>query len=126
MGRLLLDTAAKKVWELAVRLGSDLVHVPRFARLMAEQPNFIERVFSQEELRATDQALDPQHIAGLFAAKEAVLKATGQKAGQWFNVKVTHAKNGAPQVSLRDQPDVLISISISHDGEYAQAVAICD
>jgi len=74
-------------------------------------------------------------VAGLFASKEAVLKAlgVGMKSGYGFkDIEVGHNEKGAPTISLSNKlAKVLkslkkqgVSISIAHDGEYATAMAI--
>jgi holo-[acyl-carrier protein] synthase len=76
-----------------------------------------------------------QHIGGLFAAKEAVMKAlgTGWDAGVSFRqVEITRNPNGAPGVVLHgraaeiaaDLGVVHIHLSITHERQLAVAVAI--
>ena len=69
----------------------------------------------------------PAHrLAGIFAAKEAVCKALSLSPGRWLDIVIEHEASGAPQVLLLGslpQPQEL-SISISHDGDYAMAFAV--
>jgi holo-[acyl-carrier protein] synthase len=59
-----------------------------------------------------------EYLAGRWAAKEAVIKATGIKD----NYTILNSANGQPYVD--GHPDM--KISISHDGDYAFAVAVKD
>jgi len=98
-------------------LGIDLVHIPEFQKQLASGGDtFLHKAFSTTEL----QNQRPEHLAGLWAAKEAVMKAGGLKPGKWQDIQISHKQNGAPiaQVGL----DVY-EISIAHHGEYAVAVA---
>jgi phosphopantetheine--protein transferase-like protein len=67
-----------------------------------------------------------ERLAGIFAAKEAVLKALELKAGSWKKIEVRKTKEGRPEVRLigLDKNIKSQDISISHDGQYAVAVAI--
>jgi len=85
-------------------------------------PTFIDRVFSPAE--SVDASLE--RLAGLFAAKEAAIKALGLPPGAWHALVVSHEPNGAPTLTI-DHPqlaDGQVSLSISHDGDYAFAVVI--
>jgi phosphopantetheine--protein transferase-like protein len=99
-------------------LGVDLVHIPEFERqLELGGQKFLYKAFSPEELR--NQQLN--HLAGLWAAKEAVLKAGGLKAGQWSSIIISHEKSGKPLANYKGKK---FEISIAHHGEYAVAVAL--
>jgi holo-[acyl-carrier protein] synthase len=62
-----------------IALGMDLTEVPRIAAAIERWgERFLARVFSDGELRRRRQpAAFAQHVAGLFAAKEAAMKALG-------------------------------------------------
>lgn len=80
-----------------------------------------ERIFHPAE-SSGQQA--PQ-LAGIFAAKEAVCKALSLPPGRWLDILIEHAPSGAPNAVLLGsipQPQEL-SLSISHDGDYALAFA---
>lgn len=106
---------------LRVRAGVDLVHVPRLAVLL-ENAAFLRRAFQPVELRDPR----PEHLAAVFAAKEACFKALGC-APHWLAVIVDAAQN-RPRLSLSPEiaPPGLLSLdlSISHEGEYAVAVVV--
>jgi len=69
---------------------------------------------------------EAHQLAGIFAAKEAISKALSMPPGHWLDIVIEHLPSGAPDVVLlgsHPKPQEL-SISISHDGEYAMACAL--
>ena len=120
-----------------VGIGLDLVEVARIARLLERHgERAVARICNDGEADLRRASLD-QHLAGLFAAKEAVLKAlgTGWAQGTSFRqVEVVRAAGGAPAVRLHDVAAARatalgvgrIHLSITHDGGYAAAVAVLE
>lgn len=100
--------------------GIDLVYLPRFKKSLKNGGEaFSRRVFLKEELE--NQQIE--HLAGIFAAKEAVTKALSLPPDSWHDIQISHKKNGNPQVQLlisHLQPPTS-SLSISHDGNYVIA-----
>ena len=112
---------------LRIRTGIDLVYVPRLAALL-ENASFLQRAFQPSELRD----MRPEHLAGVFAAKEACFKALG-RAPCWLATAVDTQRGqaeaeGKPRLSLSPEiaPPGLLSLdlSISHEGDYAVAVVV--
>jgi len=105
-----------------MKLGTDIVHIPRFEKIVREnQQHFEQNVFCPEEW--TDSSTEK--LAGRFAAKEAVLKALGIKAGRWQEICVSNSDDGKPFLaSFPMQKKWKHELSISHDGEYAIAVVV--
>ena len=117
--------------------GVDLIDCPRLAEsLRRHGQRFLERVFTPAEL---DYCLAKrrhlEHLAGRFAAKEAVLKVlgTGWRGGvNWMDIEVRNAPSGQPLVSLRGESGRIaealgirrVLISISHTSSHAVASAI--
>ncbi len=102
------------------RIGCDLVSITRFRQRMAENDGtFLDRIFWPAERCGKT----PERLAGMFAAKEATLKALARPAGHWLALCVEHESSGAPRIALLDADpagtDILVSIS--HDGDYALA-----
>ncbi|MCD6304304.1 MAG: holo-ACP synthase, partial [Planctomycetes bacterium] len=106
--------------------GIDLVECKRLAEIVERHGRrFLERVFTPAELEyCLPRKRFIEHLAGRFAAKEAVLKVlrTGWQAGiRWRDIEIANAPSGAPSVSLRGRcrriaerlglVDVIISIS---------------
>jgi holo-[acyl-carrier protein] synthase len=113
--------------------GTDLVHVPRIAgNVERHGAAFVDRAFTADE-----QALcgsDARRLAGRWAAKESVLKVLGAGllAVPLTDVEVLAEPSGAPVLRLAGRAAELAeqagwvhwSVSISHDGDYASAVAV--
>lgn len=107
-----------------VKIGCDIVSVARFEQSAKEGgKEFLNKIFSSSELAFAERI---ETLAGMFAAKESVMKALGLKAGDWQKIEIRKNSNGRPVVKILDSSKKILSqdISISHDGEYAMAVAI--
>lgn len=112
---------------MIVKCGIDLIYLPRFKTSLQQGGEiFLRRVFLEKEL--THLGGEISHLAGIFAAKEAVVKALSLKVGSWHNIHVDYKLSGAPQVEILNHKSLIInhSLSISHDGNYviAQFIAI--
>ena len=119
-------------------IGLDMVEIQRVERIhSAHGERFVQRICAPGEVEDRQTGALAQHLAGLFAAKEAVLKAlgTGWSAGLGFSqVEVVRNERGAPGVRLHgnaarraEQVGVgRIHLSITHDGAYAAAVAVAE
>jgi holo-[acyl-carrier protein] synthase len=118
-------------------IGIDLCEVARIARLHERHgERLLTRLCREGEADRGRAALD-QHLAGLFAAKEAVLKAlgTGWAQGLAFrHVEVVRAPGGAPGVRLHEEAAARaaamgvtrIHLSITHERGFAAAVAVLE
>jgi phosphopantetheine--protein transferase-like protein len=102
-----------------MHIGIDIVNVNRLKPLMADK-NALAKVFNPRE--TSD---NPLRLAGWLAAKEAYFKACGAKS-DWLDLAVGHDEYGAPYLLIKSERNNRIKLSISHDGEYAMAVAIID
>jgi phosphopantetheine--protein transferase-like protein len=103
---------------MRIKLGTDIVYIPRLEKLMQNE-KFIKRVFHTSECK--DYRVE--HIAGVFAAKEAFFKAINKKP-DWLKVEVRNQKTGRPILAISNDFGVQIEdvdISISHDKDYAMA-----
>src|SRR6188768_1577147 len=86
--------------------GIDIVETSRIKRLVDEHgQRFLDRCFTAEEQRycALNQKRYFEHLAGRFAAKEAVLKVlgTGWRGGiAWTDVEILPEPSGQPVVNL--------------------------
>ena len=117
-------------------LGCDVCAVERMQKIL-ENPRFLERWFTAEErayIGARKNAAET--AAGIFAAKEAFVKAlgTGFSGLTPDHVAVTHGADGAPQYDIRDKMRAALALrgaetaflSISHDGGVAMAVCVLE
>ena len=118
--------------------GIDIVETARIRKLVDDHgQHFLDRVFTPAEQSYC--SLNPkryyEHLAGRFAAKEAVLKVigTGWRGGiAWTDVEVTKESSGQPKIALtgecrriaRQQGISRWHISISHIETHATASAI--
>lgn len=119
-------------------LGIDLVEVRRIEGLLARHGNrFVDRICRPGECRERRGDALHQHLAGLFAAKESVLKALGTGWAEGLGlrqVEVTRTAAGAPLVVLHDAArerflrlgGERFHLSITHDGAYAAATAVLE
>lgn len=109
---------------MIIKTGCDVVHIGRFQKSAdGGGGHFLNNIFSSHELATT---ANTKSLAGIFAAKEAVLKALELNPGDWKKVEIVKDVSGRPKALLRDSKGNISShdISISHDGEYAFATAV--
>jgi holo-[acyl-carrier protein] synthase len=113
-------------------IGTDIVSVSRIKKLADNHDsNFYRHVFTDEEVSWCNDRPSPHiHLAGRFAAKEAVKKAIlsqGEKTIIPLNaIEIRRESDGPPQVYLLSELSKVYSVevSISHTDEYAIAVAL--
>jgi len=117
--------------------GVDFVDIRRLGDSLARHRQaFLDRVFTPaEQTYCMGRRNQLQHLAGRFAAKEAVMKVlgTGWSGGvAWSDIEVTNAPSGQPRVALSGTCAEVaaglgvtrILISISHTDTHAMASAI--
>jgi holo-[acyl-carrier protein] synthase len=117
--------------------GVDIVEVARIGAMIDEHGDrFLDRCFTAAERGYSEpRKRGSEHLAGRFAAKEAVLKAlgTGWRNGiAWTDVEVVPLASGQPDLKLhgaaadaaRRAGITSWSISISHTESHAMASAI--
>ena len=112
---------------MLIKTGTDLIFIPRFKKsLQNGGETFLKRVFLSDELN--NQQLE--HLAGIFAAKEAVMKALDLPKDSWQDIQIAYTRNGAPKVQFLTSHILSLTsnLSISHDGDYviAQFVALVE
>ena len=104
-------------------LGVDITSIERIENILeARKERFLKRVFTGREAAYCMAMSRPAvHLAGRFAAKEAVKKAAG--AGRrWTDIEIINDSEGKPEVRLKNQGEgLIIHISISHSDDYAIA-----
>lgn len=104
-------------------IGVDMVRIARFKRFKSAKDHFVQRVFTKREIEYCFTFSDPApHLAGTYAAKEAVTKAYNG-AHPVLSVEIRHSKKGAPQ-AWRGKSKLRVSVSITHEGNLAFAAAI--
>ncbi len=113
---------------MIIGTGVDITEVRRLRQAIEKWgEDFLHRVFTDEELEnAKTRGSLYQHLAGRFAAKEAVFKALGHKDLNWKDVRILNDKEGKPycKVLIERGKKIDVHISISHVKTYAVASAI--
>jgi holo-[acyl-carrier protein] synthase len=113
-------------------LGIDIIKIERIAAALKRfGDRFPRRVLTNAEQRYVRNR--PQNFAGRWAAKEAVSKVLGLgvRGVGWRDIEIARLPTGQPSVRLhgraRARAEQLgmarIAVSISHEGEYAVAIA---
>lgn len=100
-------------------IGIDIVYMPRFNNKEA----LARRILSKAEHEIYEKRADKvKFIAGRFAAKEAFLKAVRGGFGTiaFSHISILYDDFGIPYLLYADQR---YDVSISHDGDYAIAIA---
>ncbi len=107
-----------------IRVGCDIVPIARFKRILTRTPGMRSRIFLPQELKNASL----ERLAGIFAAKEAAVKALGLPPGSWHEIEIIYHKTGKPQLQLLSRTKKYIishDLSIAHDGDYAIAFVCC-
>lgn len=106
---------------MSIRTGIDLVYVPAVRKMLGNDKT-LSRFFHQSELQS-----DPQHLAGIIAAKEAFFKALGA-VPKFLEIEVVYAASGRPRIKSSPQLKNYKScdLSISHEKDYAVAVVVME
>lgn len=114
-------------------IGTDIIEIERIKRTIEKQ-SFLDKIFTKAEQKLY-HGMNPQTLAGNFAAKEAVAKAlgTGFSGCSPVEIEILRYENGKPYVNLYGNAKELlskiggsISVSISHNKENAIAFAVID
>lgn len=119
-----------------IGLGIDICQVERIEKALLKGEGFLARYFTEEE-RGYIGGKQTQSAAGMFAAKEAFLKAlgvglTGGVALQ--DIGVAHNERGCPAYALSQKAAEAMAakgahaafLSISHDAGVAVAVCVLE
>ncbi|HAU38447.1 MAG TPA: holo-[acyl-carrier-protein] synthase [Phycisphaerales bacterium] len=117
--------------------GIDMVECARLDEIIARHgERFLQRVFTETELAyCRGKKREIEHLAGRFAAKEAVLKVlgTGWRNGiNWTDIEIRNEPSGQPRVRLSgrcleiadEMALTKVLVSISHISTHAVATAI--
>ena len=117
-------------------LGCDLCEISRMEKIIGDT-RFLSRYFTDaERIYILDHVKSAQTAAGLFAAKEALLKALGTGLGgvDFEAIEIIHTPLGAPEYAMNEKLlkalhkvcAQRVFLSISHDGDYAMATAVLE
>ena len=123
---------------MKITTGVDIVGIERMDKAIDQWGDrFLQKIFTKKELmQAKERGLSAQHLAGKFAAKEAVFKALSEfrngESLQWCDIEILNYTDGRPQVSLHKGAESVrkkfvlsqIQVSIAHDKQWAVASAV--
>lgn len=113
-----------------MKIGTDIIQIDRIERSLTQfGDKFKQRFLHPEEIELVQKTAS---IAGFWAAKEAISKALGCGIGSklsFHDIIISKDSRGAPTFSLTPNAQALhkiksSSLSISHDGGFAIAVAV--
>ena len=101
-------------------IGIDLVYIKDFKQRL-ERKEILEKIFLKSELAIMPNL---QKSAGIFAAKEAFMKAFGKKI-DWLDVWIELLPSGKPTIHCNHLNNgQKTELSISHAGDYTTAIVI--
>lgn len=119
-----------------IRVGVDVIGVDRMTRLVTDNPQIVEELFTSTELAyCLGKRRCHEHMAVRFAAKEAVLKSFGTGLGRrmrWTDVEVVRDYRGRPIVRLHGEVATWadrrgladLDVSLAHSAGVAVAHAL--
>ncbi len=111
-------------------IGIDLVKIQRIEKFVARfGEKGLHKFLTQTEIEISKNNI--KRIAGFWAVKEAISKALGvgiSKSFSFHDVEISKNKNGSPIANISEKIKANfniknLAISITHDGDYAIAVA---
>jgi phosphopantetheine--protein transferase-like protein len=111
-----------------LNIGTDIIEVKRFRNKPINKRNkgFYYSVFSKSEMTYCAKFSDPYpHLAGIFAAKESIIKCL-DKPTKMIDIEIVHRQHGKPTAVIHRKRKLTISvqISITHTKSLAVAVAL--
>lgn len=106
-------------------IGIDVTDIARFrAPKMQRDGRFIRMTFSERECKYCFSYKDhAPHLAGTFAAKEAVRKVFGDEPLAFADIEVRHRESGKPEIWINGKRSRTCLVSITHNATIAIAVA---
>ncbi|WP_455134153.1 holo-ACP synthase [Veillonella parvula] len=121
-----------------MKLGNDIIEIDRIRQAIEKSSSFKARVYTIHEIEYCKSRNKGcyESFAGIYAAKEALIKAlgTGMRHGSWQDIEIYHDEWGAPLIRLQDTfKDIYetsgytdIHVSISHCKDYAMSTVILE
>lgn len=124
---------------MIIGIGTDIIEISRIKEAIERSSLFIERNFNQNEVEyLRSRNYRSEHVAGRFAAKEAIAKAlgTGFREFSLIDIEIDRTTLGKPIVVLKGKAKQIaqklakgpykIHLSISHSKENAVAYAVIE
>jgi phosphopantetheine--protein transferase-like protein len=110
---------------MKLTVGTDIIEIERIRQTVEQKgKRFLERIYTPAELDYAYRSANPHiHLAGLWAAKEAIFKALDADSPEALkSIEILHDISGKPFAHFHIHAE--IELSISHSKNYAIAVAI--
>ena len=116
-----------------IYIGTDIVSSKRIENIINNKgQKFLDHIFTiKEQQICNNKSIPSIHYSGKFAAKEAIKKALLSSNANWNgtfrSIEINNNETGVPIVKVDNQfkfPG--IQVSISHENEYAIAMAIIE
>lgn len=102
-------------------IGIDILSIKKIKNKSGS--NFFSKIFTENEISYANSKENPyQTLAGIFALKEAIIKAYDLKLSYIIKKRIEIISNNKPSAYL-DGKKLNADLSISHDGDYA--IGIC-
>ena len=113
-----------KSMNIVAEIGTDIIEISRFRKKPFESnKSFYELIFSDSEIKHCKKFSNPfTHFAGLFAAKESIIKLFN-KPLTMKQIGISWNPSGKPIVKIKNNQIYDIKISISHSKLFAIAFA---
>jgi holo-[acyl-carrier protein] synthase len=118
-------------------VGTDLVRISLVAESVTHfGERFLRRIFTPAERAYAEagEGLMASRLAARMAAKEALIKALdlAERGVGWSDIEVVRSPSGAPSLRLHGAARLFadefgvnsLSVSLSHEGDYATATVI--
>ena len=110
-------------------IGIDIIKISRIEYMIRKYgKRFLDRIFSTSEQTYCSSKFMPfNSFAARWAAKEALIKAIGKGNYSYKDIEIYVDKDGAPFFNFNSDSLIVkvkgknISLSVSHDGDYAIA-----
>ncbi len=111
-----------------MRVGIDVIEHARFEKIKSAH---LEKIFTPKELEYATSVNIPMRLAGIYACKEAFVKALGVGIAPigLNNIEVGHLPSGKPVLILSDKIKQTynianLDVSISHTDTLATAICV--
>lgn len=122
---------------MVVGIGIDLVQNLRISKaLAAYKISFLKKILTNVEFdEIGNKKISIRHLAGIFAAKEAVIKSLTSHLGYPLNfqeIVIKKNANGVPEICIHNKKvqkklsSIRLNLSISNEERYSIAISIAE
>jgi holo-[acyl-carrier protein] synthase len=116
-------------------IGVDLVEIDRIEKIINTYgEKFLNKIYTIKEIHYCRKFKHADSFAARFAAKEAVLKATGmglRNGMKWTDIEIENNRSGKPEIKLKGRAaqyleTYTIFLSLSHTRNLAIAMVVVE